>query len=90
MDLEIGGEAYGWLMGTSMSASQVAGLAALVREVAPDASERQVESAIKYGAESATGRSDPDLGAGRINALNTVELLADDEDSGGNGNGRGP
>ncbi len=84
------GVPYGWKAGTSMSAPNVAGLVALVRELDPDANPSQVESAIKYGAESATGRSDPDLGAGRINALNTVELLADDEDSGGNGNGRGP
>lgn len=69
------GEPYGWKAGTSMAAPQVAGLVALVRELAPDAGSRQVESAIKHGAEEATGRSDPELGAGRINALKTVERL---------------
>ena len=86
------GAPYGWKAGTSMAAPQVAGLVALVRELEPNAGARQVESAIKHGAEGATGRSSPELGAGRINTLNTAELL-DDGDSGGsngNGNGRGP
>lgn len=69
------GEPYGWKAGTSMAAPQVAGLVALVRELEPDAGPRQVESAIKHGAEEVTGRSDPELGAGRINALRTVERL---------------
>ncbi|AUX10270.1 subtilisin-like serine protease [Halalkaliarchaeum desulfuricum] len=80
------GAPYGWKAGTSMSAPNTAGLVALVRELAPDANPSQVESAIKKGAEGGDGRSDSDLGAGRINALNTVELL-DGEDDGGNGKG---
>lgn len=67
------GAAYGWKLGTSMAAPQVSGLVALVRELDPDANPREVESAIERGAEGATGKSDPELGAGRINALNTVE-----------------
>ena len=67
------GGAYGWKAGTSMAAPQVAGLVALVRELESGANARQVESAIKRGAEEATGRSDPALGAGRINARRTVE-----------------
>lgn len=66
---------YSWLAGTSMAAPQVTGLAALVRELDPDASARQVEQAIKRGAEGSDGQSDAVLGAGRVNALNTVESL---------------
>lgn len=66
---------WGWAAGTSMAAPQVTGLAGLVRELAPDANAHQVEEAIKSGAELSDGESDPDLGAGRINALNTVETL---------------
>jgi subtilisin family serine protease len=82
------GGAYGWKAGTSMAAPQVAGLVALVRELAPDASTRKVESLIKQGADGATGRSDPDLGAGRIDALDTVEL-ADSPGAGRGGGGNG-
>ncbi|WP_418285396.1 S8 family peptidase [Halorubrum sp. DTA46] len=81
------GAPYGWKAGTSMSAPNTAGLVALVRELRPDASPNQVESAIKKGAEGGNGRSDPALGTGSINALNTVEALADD---GGSGNGNRP
>ena len=77
---------YGWKAGTSMSAPNTAGLVALVKELRPDASPNQVESAIKKGAEGGNGRGDPEFGAGRINALHTVEALADD---GGPGNGNG-
>ena len=69
-----GGE-WAWMAGTSMAAPQVAGTVALVRELAPNANANQVESAIKHGAEGATGKSDADLGAGRINAANTVQRL---------------
>ncbi|AGB38647.1 S8 family peptidase [Natronococcus occultus] len=74
-DTTIAGEAYGWAMGTSMAAPQVSGLAALVRERDPTTNARQVESAIAHGAEGTNGRSNPDLAAGRINALRTVEDL---------------
>lgn len=73
VDTTIDGEAYAWLLGTSMAAPQVTGLAALVRELDEGASARQIENAIKHGAEGASGRSDPVLSAGRVNALNTVE-----------------
>ena len=73
VDTTIDGEAYAWLLGTSMAAPQVTGLAALVRELDEGASARRIENAIKHGAEGASGRSDPVLSAGRVNALNTVE-----------------
>ncbi|WP_328821418.1 S8 family peptidase [Natronorubrum halalkaliphilum] len=66
---------YGWKAGTSMAAPQVAGLVGLVRELDPNASANQVENAIAYGAELANGRSSPEFGAGRINALNTVDRI---------------
>lgn len=69
---------YDFISGTSMAAPQVAGLVALVRELAPDANANQVEQTIKQNAELANGNSDQEFGAGRINALNTVEELADD------------
>ncbi|MFP8956806.1 S8 family peptidase [Natrialbaceae archaeon A-CW3] len=63
---------YDWQGGTSFAAPHVAGLVALVRELDPDMHPRRVEKTIKQGAEGATGRSDSELGAGRINALNTL------------------
>lgn len=80
-------DGYGWKAGTSMAAPQVTGLAALVWELDPDANARQVEQAIKHGAEGTNGRGDPELGAGRTNALHTVERIADTGNSGRN-NGR--
>jgi subtilisin family serine protease len=79
------GSAYGWKAGTSMAAPQVAGLAALVRELDPGANARKVESLVKQGADGSPGRGDPELGAGRINALDTVERAS----SPGNGRGGG-
>ncbi len=69
------GVPYDHFAGTSMAAPQVTGLAGLVRERRPSANANQVEQAIKHGAELGTGQSDPDLGAGRINAARTVERL---------------
>lgn len=66
---------YGYIAGTSFSAPQVAGLAALVREVDPELNPKQIEREIAAGAELAPGDSDPELGAGRINAKNTVERV---------------
>lgn len=72
---DVYGSQYAYFAGTSMAAPQVAGLAALVRELEPTTTAKQVETAIKAGAEHASGQSDPDLGAGRINAANTVDDL---------------
>lgn len=83
------GASHGWKAGTSMSAPQVAGLVALVRELDPDASPNQVESAIEHGAQGDPGRSDPERGAGRIDALETVELVRDGPGGGSPGRGRG-
>lgn len=64
---------WAWLAGTSMAAPQVAGAAALVREVQPNANARQVENAIKQGADLVQGRNDPHLGAGRLNAAGALD-----------------
>ena len=66
---------YAWEGGTSFAAPHVAGLVALVRELEPDMHPHRVENAIKQGAENAAGRSDPAFGAGRINALNTLDAV---------------
>lgn len=68
------GGGYRYAAGTSMAAPQVAGLVGLVRELDPGANPNQVENVIERGAEG-SGRGDPDTGAGRINALDTVESL---------------
>ena len=81
--LELGG--YTYIAGTSFSAPQVAGLAALVRDLEPDRNPKQVEEAIQQGAELASGKSDPELGAGRINAVETVEYV---ENAAGPGEGQ--
>lgn len=67
---------YAWLAGTSMAAPQIAGLVALVRELDPNANVNQVERAIKHGADLVRGESDPELGAGRINASDTVDRVS--------------
>ncbi|MDG5758675.1 S8 family serine peptidase [Natronococcus sp. A-GB1] len=69
------GEEYAWFAGTSMAAPQVAGLVALVRELEPEMNANQVENNLAHGAELGNGRSSPEFGAGRINALNTVQRI---------------
>ncbi|WP_227356673.1 S8 family peptidase [Haladaptatus salinisoli] len=71
----IPGGSYAYYVGTSMASPQVAGLVGLVRELSPDSTPQQVEGAIKRNAEASAGRSEPELGAGRINASKTVESL---------------
>ncbi|ELY95756.1 peptidase S8 and S53 subtilisin kexin sedolisin [Natrialba hulunbeirensis JCM 10989] len=68
------GAEYASVSGTSMSAPQVAGLVGLVRELDPSANANQVENAIERGA-TGNGRGDPETGAGRIDALETVTSL---------------
>ncbi|WP_252699658.1 S8 family peptidase [Natronosalvus vescus] len=66
---------YEWEGGTSFAAPHIAGLVALVRELEPDMQPRRVVNEIKQGADRAAGRSDPELGAGQINALTTLERV---------------
>ncbi|SNZ05967.1 Serine protease, subtilisin family [Natronoarchaeum philippinense] len=72
-----GGQTHAYFIGTSMAAPQVAGIAGLVRSIDPDLSANRVEQAIAHGAVGSNGRSSPDLGAGRVDALNTVERVSD-------------
>lgn len=66
-------DSYGWTAGTSLASPITAGIAALVAEIDPDLPPRRVERAIKKGAEISNGQNDPELGAGRVNAANTVQ-----------------
>ena len=66
---------YAWEGGTSFAAPHVAGLVALVREVDPSLNPRRIAAVIAQGAGGHPGRGDPELGAGRIDALRTLELL---------------
>ncbi|WP_266081136.1 S8 family peptidase [Haladaptatus caseinilyticus] len=68
-------DSYAYYIGTSMASPQVAGLVSLVRELSPTLKPNRIEGVIKRNAEGSNGRSDPELGAGRINALQTVESL---------------
>lgn len=75
LDLPVDEGEYGYKAGISMAAPQIAGLAGLVRELAPDANTNRVENAIARGADLVRGRGSSDFGAGRVNALDTVERL---------------
>ena len=63
---------YGWASGTSFSAPQVAGAAALVWAANPRLTARQVAEVLKRSA-AGTGWS-PQLGWGRLDAASAVEL----------------
>jgi len=71
----VGLSGYDYLSGTSMAAPQVAGLVGLVRSVDPSLNAKQVESEITAAADGTNGQSSPEFGAGRINAVDTVEQV---------------
>jgi subtilisin family serine protease len=58
--------------GTSFAAPQVAGVVALIREVAPNMPARRIQEVIRETAEVTLGESRSELGAGRINAARAV------------------
>lgn len=70
------GDSYAYFQGTSMAAPQVTGLVGLVKELAPNLNSHRVQKAIERNAELSRGKSSPEFGAGRINALETVESLS--------------
>ncbi|WP_175507170.1 S8 family peptidase [Halostagnicola kamekurae] len=74
---DIHGSHYDYVSGTSMAAPQVSGLACLLRELNPDLHPRRVHQAIEQGAIELSGEYTSGLGAGRINALKTLERVAD-------------
>lgn len=66
------------LSGTSMAAPHVAGLAALVKSLHPDWSNKKIKCAIILGAEDKGPQGwDPQYGYGRINAYKTLSLEKD-------------
>ncbi len=72
----IGGEQYGYNAGTSMAAPQVTGLACLIREIAPGLHPRRVKQAIEKGAVELSGENTAGLGAGRIDAIRSIERVS--------------
>jgi len=70
-----GGDNYAYFAGTSMAAPQVTGLAGLIRSADPSLNANQVERAIKAGADGVQGKGDEDVGAGRINAADSLGEL---------------
>ncbi|PGF17393.1 peptidase S8/S53 subtilisin kexin sedolisin [Natrinema sp. CBA1119] len=71
------GKRYLYKPGTSMAAPQVAGLACLLRELAPDLHPRRVRQAITQGAVELSGDNTDGLGAGRIDAPAAIERISD-------------
>ncbi|WP_129115238.1 S8 family peptidase [Halegenticoccus tardaugens] len=69
VDVEYG---YGWKAGTSMAAPQVAGAAALVKSVDPNANANQVESKLARTAEVPDGYDKTYYGSGFVDPLAAV------------------
>ena len=66
------GKQYDFYAGTSMAAPQVAGLVALVREVAPGLSAKKAQNVIERTARFSSGKSSPTIGAGVVYAPDAV------------------
>ena len=66
------GKQYDFYAGTSMAAPQVAGLVALVREVAPGLSAKKAQNVIERTARFSNGKSSPTIGAGVVYAPDAV------------------
>ena len=67
------GSHYAYFAGTSMAAPQVTGAAGLVRAANPGATPKQVEQAIRDGADGASGNSSAEVGAGRLDAAAALD-----------------
>ncbi len=68
---------YGFLSGTSMATPHVAGTAALVWSLAPDASAAQIRLAMKLSADDLGAKAYDELfGYGRIDALSAAKYVA--------------
>jgi subtilisin family serine protease len=64
---------YGWKAGTSMSAPQITGAAALVASVAPDLNANQIESVLKQTANSVDNYDKTYYGSGFVDPLEAVK-----------------
>ncbi len=71
------GKRYLYKPGTSMAAPQVAGLACLLRELAPGLHPRRVRQAIAQGAVDLSGDYTDGLGTGRIDAPAAIKRISD-------------
>lgn len=72
---DIYGSQFSYVDGTSIATPQVSGLACLLREFNPTLHPRRIELAIKKGAVELSGEYTSGLGAGRIDAHNTLEYI---------------
>lgn len=68
---------YAYLAGTSFAAPQVAGVVALVRELAPELPAAAVQRVITATADEVPGESRAGLGAGRVNAERAVSVVSE-------------
>ena len=88
-----GSDTYSFSQGTSMAAPHVAGVAALVKQVIPDASADEVANILTQSTRSFPAACNG-CGAGIVDAAAAVNLALgngndDGDDGGGNGNGGG-
>jgi len=72
------GGGYAWYSGTSMATPHVAGVAALAWSVDPEASVEDVRYALLQGADLLGSLNGKVATGGRLNALNTLELIGHD------------
>lgn len=74
--VEYSGNEFRSASGTSMAAPHVAGVAALLRSVAPGASVAEITAAILAGAETSPGLAGKVASAGRLSARGALEALS--------------
>jgi subtilisin family serine protease len=72
------GADYSWSSGTSMATPHAAGAAALLWAAAPEASVADVRSALLSGVDAAQAFSGRTATGGRLNALRSLRLVADE------------
>jgi len=83
---ELGEPKYETRTGTSMAAPHVAGVAALLRAVSPNASVAQVKSIILSSTDKLSSLQSKTVSGGRLNAFCALQTLIQDTDADGRGN----